>query len=939
PVVPAAVETADELIAPAAADDADVPEDAPADAADEPETPKLDAEEAAEPAEASEGADAPKEPIVEENTGKREAPGRIKAAEPAEDAEEVEESDEEAVEEPVRVEFVCDPADAVVTVYDPAEKDENGENAVIEPQSDGAYMLLPGEYLYDAECEGFERVEGVAFRVAAPEDGEALCFDVTLSPLPDRGTEKTRGIKASGVCGANGDNLTWTLSDSGELVISGTGPMADYSDEEGNLAPWKSNEPDKGDLWGITSVSIASGVTSIGNYAFFRSELTSVTIPGSVTSIGDYAIYCCPWLTSVTIPGSVTSIGNGAFFNCDSLTSVTIPSGVATIGELAFSACFSLSAIQVASDNANYCSVDGVLFSKDKTELLAFPAGKGTSYAIPAFVKSIGDFAFSSCINLESITIPTGVTSIGLEAFVDCVALTSVTIPGSVTSIGIASFVGCDALTSVTISQGVTSIGDDAFYVCNALTSVTIPGSVTSIGANAFAECASLTSVTFSQGVTSIGDWSFQRCPALTTVTIPDSVTSIGEGAFAHCPALASLTIPGSVTSIGSWAFQECHSLTGITIPKNLTSIGVGAFSWCQGLTAFSVASGNTAFTAADGVLFTKNKEALFCYPAGKSGSYTVPSGVSSISAYAFEGCSLLSSVTIPGSVRSIGEWCFEFCDSLNTIRFTGSAPAIDEGAFNSVTATAYYPAGDASWTAEVRQNYYGTITWKADSSVSALTAPVLTEAFNSATGVRVSWLAVGHAAKYQLLRKNLTKGETSWSVVGETTDLTLIDKSAVSASRYTFSVRAVDANGNIGPCDETGRTCTYIAKADITELKAVTNGVSITWSKPAGAKNFRVMRKKDGETKWNVIAVIEGTSYIDTTAKTGIKYWYTVRGVSMDNTVVINSYNGTGWSLNYAPAPTMTEAFNSSTGVRVSWKSVSNAAKYRLLRKNVTLG
>ena len=402
-------------------------------------------------------------------------------------------------------------------------------------------------------------------------------------------------------------------------------------------------------------------------------------------------------------------------------------------------------------------------------------------------------------------------------------------------------------------------------------------------------------------GLSRICSYAFYGSTGLEEISLPDGLVTLGDYSFSGCSSLKKVTLPSSLKTIGAYAFCDCGELVTLSIPSSVTSIGNYAFYMCKKL----------------------------------SGAMTIPSGVKTLGECTFFYCEKLSSVTLPAGLTSLGKYALGCLKSVSTITFNGNAPSFDANAFTGTKATAYYPVGNSTWTASVKQNYGGTITWK----TSPLPAPVLTEAFNSATGVRVSWNAVAGAAKYQLLRKNLTKGETSWSVIGETTELTLIDKSAVSASRYTYSVRAVSSDGVIGSCDETGRTCTYIAKADITELKAVSNGVSITWSKPTGAKNFRVMRRADGTTKWTVIKVVEGTSFVDTTAKTGTKYWYTVRGVSMDNTVVINSYNGTGWSLNYAAAPVLTEAFNSSTGVRVSWKAVANAAKYRLLRKNLTLG
>ena len=141
-------------------------------------------------------------------------------------------------------------------------------------------------------------------------------------------------------------------------------------------------------------------------------------------------------------------------------------------------------------------------------------------------VTSIGDFAFSYCRGLTSVTIPDGVTSIGNGAFAECLGLTSVHIPDGVTSIGFGAFLACSGLTSVDIPDGVTSIGDYAFSECSGLTSVTIPDGVTSIGNRAFFVCSGLTSVTF-QGAeppTFDGD-PFLGCPRLGTISLTADMT------------------------------------------------------------------------------------------------------------------------------------------------------------------------------------------------------------------------------------------------------------------------------------------------------------------------------------------------------------------------------------------------------------------------------
>ncbi len=240
-------------------------------------------------------------------------------------------------------------------------------------------------------------------------------------------------------------------------------------------------------------------------------------------SIGNNAFGACSGLTSIEIPNSVTSIGDGAFYSCSGLTSIEIPNSVTSIGTAVFAESSSLTEIVVSEDNLFYSSLEGVLYDKDKTELLQCPMKK-RNVVIPNSVKSIWEYAFSSCRELTSVTIGNSVTSIGKSAFVSCSGLTSIEIPNSVRSIGNSAFMGCSGLTSVTIGNSVTSIEEYVFSFCSGLTSVTLPNSVKSIGKNAFA-----------------------RCSGLTSIEIPNSVTSIGELAFNACYRLQELYVLGEV--------------------------------------------------------------------------------------------------------------------------------------------------------------------------------------------------------------------------------------------------------------------------------------------------------------------------------------------------------------------------------------------------------
>ncbi len=200
----------------------------------------------------------------------------------------------------------------------------------------------------------------------------------------------------------------------------------------------------------------------------------SYSIPSTVLTIYAESFKECDKLTSVTIPNSVTSIGNDAFGYCDGLTSVTIPNSVTKIGGSPFCGCKSLTSIRVDSGNPKYsASSDGVLFDKEKTLLIQYPAGKTGSYAIPNSVTSLGYQAFESCGGLTSLTIPNSVKYIGYSCFFDCDSLVTLTLSG-VIEIGQIAFVSCDNLTSVIIPNSTTAIHWRAFANCTKLTSVTI---------------------------------------------------------------------------------------------------------------------------------------------------------------------------------------------------------------------------------------------------------------------------------------------------------------------------------------------------------------------------------------------------------------------------------------------------------------------------------
>lgn len=478
------------------------------------------------------------------------------------------------------------------------------------------------------------------------------------------------------------------------------------------------------DCVGLRSVEIGNSVISIGAGAFSGcSGLTGLTIPASVESIGDQAFDSCSGagaiaglggvttigsgafsgcggLTGIAIPDSVTNIGWWAFSDCAGLAEVSIPASVAVVGDYAFSGCASLTGINVNEANANYSSVDGVLFNKDKTLLIRCPGGKTGNYTIPAGIAVIENEAVSGCASITSVMIPAGVTNIGGYAFEDCTILTAISVdPSNPNYRSLAGILFDHSITTLiqypsgkagqnyVVPPGVSTIGDCAFKGCAGLTEVSIPASVTSIGNHAFLNCAGLTAInvdpananyssedgvlcgfgpwgqptliqcpggkvgdyTIPSGIQAIGECAFFNCKDLTGVSIPGDLIGIGDYAFFNCTALTNITLPSFHPSgfIGNFAFFNCTGLTSVTIPSGVWSIGDYAFLNCSGLTSIEVDPNNGSFSSVGGVLFDKSQTTLIQCPGGKAGSCFVPVSVTRIEDNAFFNCAGLTAIDV----------------------------------------------------------------------------------------------------------------------------------------------------------------------------------------------------------------------------------------------------------------------------------------------------
>ena len=950
--------------------------------------------ETAVPAEASESAEtaAPTETSeAAEAMESAEATEAAGAAEHAETAESinapmtVSPTEAEIETQPVRVRFICDSENLALVVY-PAEGDID---QAIDPEEDGTYLLLPGDYGYLAAVDDCAPVEG-RFSVT---NGEAA-VEITLSPKDTKEAVDTLASNAvaSGVCG---ENLTWALTRNGTLTISGSGNMEDYS-YSSPKAPWYSMRKD------IRSVEIEKGVMSIGNYAFDGCEkLASVAIPLGITDIGKWAFSNCKSLISVAIPGSVSCIGDLAFFGCYGLTNVTIAEGVTSIGQEAFSSC-GLTSVTIPG-------------SVTSIGVGAFYNAKLASVTISRGVTSIGEGAFCGTY-LTSITIPEGVTSIAANTFYGCKSLTSVIIPESVTSIGDSAFQFCEGLASITIPEGVASIGHSAFAVCHGLTSVTIPGNVTSIGEEAFFECNNLKNVTILEGVTDIDDFAFSWCAALTSVTIPKSMTSIRDGAFYACDALKHMYYGDSDTQWkrieigennapltsaeihctkhihtlrytassaadcvrpGNKAYYTCESCgkvyadeagTEETTPEAETLPALGhsmvkteasaptyftngnqeyySCSRCgrvfkdeQGQTETTIAEESLPMlpSVAHGTCGAQGDNLIWVLT--EDGVLTI-SGEGNMNDYTHEETApwnthqlQITAVMLKSGVTTIGNSAFEGCLSLASVTISEGVTSIGERAFN----------GCLSLTSVTISGSVASIGSSAFSDCNGLTAIVLPD--------RLSDIGTWAFARcYQLTAIIVPSGVAS---IG---DYAFSDCCALKSIAFRGEAPAigdnafysVTANASYPQSNSTwsdsvrqnyGGKITWATNGMSLPLPVMTSvesgksGVTVKWNAVPGAEKYRVFYKASGGS-WKIVGDTTATSYTVTGLQSGTRYTFTVRCVSADGKNYTSDYDRTGKSITYIAQPTVRALESVSGGVMVKWNGVSGAEKYRVYYK-----
>lgn len=530
---------------------------------------------------------------------------------------------------------------------------------------------------------------------------------------------------------------------------------------------------------------------------------------------------------------------------------------------------------------------------------------------------------------LQSILLPETLTTIDSYAFAGCNNLKSITIPASVSSIGDGAFWGCLSLENIHVSIGnfyYSSYNGILFdklnenlLVCPEMKTgeIALPSSTKSIAYAAFAFCENLTKITLNTGLQAIGDYAFYGCEALTALTIPEGVTDINETIVEGCINLTTLSISSTVSYIGD-IFWGLESLQNI-----------------------NVSAANSYYKSIGGVLFSKNGTTLLNYPIGKTGSYSVPTGVLEISDFAFYGallssvvlnnqlsqigesafayCIGLASISIPASVTYIGDYAFDGCDTLKNAYFYGNAPQIREDIFWGTPSGFYvnYLTGKTGFSSGLWLDYNRRLFYQN-----------FTVTFNSMSGSAVT-----------------AKTANSGSAITAPTSPTRAGY--YFAGWYTSS--GYTTPWNFATSKVTANTTLYakwIATAT-TGLKVVSagyNALRLTWTAVSGATNYEIYRATSSAGAYALVATTlasAGGAYTNVGLPFNTTYYYKVRAYSLNGTVkTYSGYSAIAYAKTLPLAPASVVASSPTyNSIKISWAAVTGASGYSVYRSTTATG
>lgn len=467
-----------------------------------------------------------------------------------------------------------------------------------------------------------------------------------------------------------------SVSSVGEYPFSNCVSLTSVTLNCNEVGPWFS------DLKSIKEVIFGDKVTTIDKDAFYRcTSLNSVTFSNSLLSIGERAFYNTD-LISVTIPNNVINIGNYAFSHCSRMVSAIIGSNVKNIGSSAF---YGSNLKKIIWLTNSYSWVD---LSKD---CINYVSNKDFG-----FVNKIVYPFLSSYFETDGIIyVPVSPSDKTCDA-IDCIydnRTENIKIENTVTHKG--------------VQMKVNNVNKYIFYENTNIkyAEINYQGPIVE---HMFDGCTELTYAKTGNNVTNIGEYAFRNCSSLESIEIPNTVTAINEYVFSGCSKLKSIKIDNGLTSIKKYAFKDCINLPMIQIVKSITDIKDFAFSGCKGLknviidyqeTELNLGSNGSESLFADCLLDSVYIDRNIKYNSDKKYGYspfynnstlrsvTITDKGKEISPYEFYGCTNLKNVSIGDSVEIIGDCAFSGCKSLEYFAFGRSVKTIGKEAFSDCTA------------------------------------------------------------------------------------------------------------------------------------------------------------------------------------------------------------------------------------------------------------
>ena len=677
---------------------------------------------------------------------------------------------------------------------------------------------------------------------------------------------------------------------------------------------------DRGAFWycgNLESVTMPTSLKEIGGCAFYETNLKSVVLPTGLKYISNEAFKFCYNLKTVTLPNTVESLGNACFGSCTSLQSISIPNSVkdmrwstfdrctslktVTIGcgvdtmetYSVFGGCTSLENITVNSSNNNYSSANGIMYDKNKTEILVYPqAKKDTTYSVPSSVKSLGEMTANGNAYLKTVTIPSNIKDIGDYAFgyigekYNYQKVSGFTIKGY-KGTAAERYARNNDFNFVQLQVVPTSVA------LNKTTLTLDTGKTSNLKATVYPSNAANKKCTWSSSNTSVATVDSNgkvtaKKAGTATITVKTS-----NGKTATCKVTVSLPAP-QITGLS-------NTTGGIKISWNKVD---GAYGYRL---YYKPASGGwkrfkdtTATSFTDSGVVPNKTETYTIRCIDKNGN--------TISGFNSTGWSKKYTPDAP-TVSKLDITTGGIKLSWNKIagvygyRLYYKPASGGWKRFKDTTATSFTDSGvspNRTETYTIRcidknGNTISSFNSNGWSKKYTPVAPTISKLENTSGGIKISWNKIAGVYGYRLYYKTSSGG---WKRFKDTTATSFTD-SGVSPNRTeTYTIRCIDKNGNtVSGFYSRGWSKKYTPVAPtITRLSNTSKGVSVTWNEIAGVYGYRLYRKYDGGS-WTKVKDTTSTSFTDSGAKKGKKVTYTVRCIDRKGKTV-SGFNSKGWSI-----------------------------------------